>query len=81
VSQSRILPELTIRVEDLRGVCIAVGDLSKDETKVHLPEGFNLLKNMNGTSFEESEVKELNLFCKQYCRASANPGKRNEHKL
>jgi len=59
VSQSRILPKLTISTDDLRCVCIAVGDLSKDETKVHLQEGFKLLKNMNGTSFEESEVKEL----------------------
>lgn len=59
VSQSRILPELSISTDDLRFVCIAVGDLSKDETKVHLQEGFKLLKNMNGASFEESEVKEL----------------------
>jgi len=59
VSQSRILPKLTISIDALRCVCIAVGDLSKDETKVHLQEGFKLLKNMNGASFEESEVKEL----------------------
>jgi len=51
VSESRILPGLTISIDDLRCVCIAVGDLSRDETNVHLQEGFKLLKNMNANIF------------------------------